>query len=465
MVALLVATYSLIRFLSFLTYHNLVANEILAGILIFGFTYFSLKNIKWGWLLLVAELLIDGAGHFFELQGLLLRTWFLGIFVVAWIIHFVKIKKIFLPTRSLLYGGIGLGIFVLYAVINGFFHGHITTYILQDAIVYAFLGLLFPAFEWKKELEKPFVYLIKTWIIGSALFSAVTLCIYSSGIGYLPDNYYHWFRNIASGKITDLGNHFFRIVLPEHIIIVPIILVLAAFLIQDPKNKMLWILQFCSAFVLALNFSRIYFLALAVGLLVLAIKQNRKHWFIVSAISGISVLILFSSTHLIASRGHSSGLELLGLRLGGTVAPTADVSGAIRLAILPDAIRQIKTRPLFGSGFGTMVSYIDPATKENVSRTQFDWGYLEMLAELGILGTAAFLLFFIIILKSTVKAAYISSEPNALAHGLVAGACSLVIINITTPALFHGFGILYFVLMITVTDAWQQLSGAPRDTA
>lgn len=465
MVALLVAAYTLIRSLSFLTYHNPAANEMMAGILILGFTYSCIRNLKWGWLLLVAELLIDGAGHFFELQGLLLRTWFLGIFVVAWGIHAIRIKKISLPPRSILYSGIGLGIFVLYAVINGFYHSHATTYILQDAIVYAFLGLLFPAFEWKKELEKPFVYLIKAWIIGSALFSAVTLFMYSSGIGYLPDTYYHWFRNIASGKITDLGNHFFRIVLPEHVLIVPIILVLAAFLIHNPKNKMLWVLQFCSALVLALNFSRIYFLALAVGLLLLVIKQNIKHWFMVSAISGISVLILFSSAHLIASRGQSSGLELLGLRLGGSVAPTADVSGAIRLAILPDAIRQIKAQPLLGSGFGAMVSYIDPATKESVSRTQFDWGYLEMLAELGILGTAAFLLFFIIILKSTAKAAYISSEPNTLAHGLVAGACSLAIINITTPALFHGFGILYFVLMITVSGAWQQLSGAPRDTA
>ncbi len=464
MVALFVAAYSFIRLLSFFTYHHPIANQMIAALLILAFAYYCFKNLKFGWLLLVTELLIDGAGHFFELQGLLLRTWFLGIFAIAWIIHIFKTKQFPWPHRSIIYSGTALGFFVLYATLNGFYHHHTTTYILQDAIIYAFLGLVFPAKEWYEELKEPFLNTIKAWVIGSTLFSTITLFIYSSGLGYLPDTYYHWFRNVASGKITDLGNHFFRIVLPEHLLIVPIIIVITAFLIRNPKDKMLWALQIGSALVLALNFSRIYFLALAIGLLALVIKQNFKQWLIVSALSGLSVLVLFSSVHLISSRGQSSGLELLGLRLGGTVAPTADVSGAIRLAILPNALGQIKERPILGSGFGAIVTYLDPATKEYVSRTQFDWGYLEMLVEFGILGTIAFLAFFTTLLTKSIKTVYFAKEQNTFAHGLMAGALALVIINITTPALFHGFGILYFVLMLAVNDVWTQLSSSHHDT-
>ena len=92
MVALSLAAYIFIRSVSFLTYHFPLANQIVAAILTISFAYVCFKNLKWGFLLLVGELLIHGAGHFFELQSLLLRTWFLAIFTVFWI--FFKIKEI-----------------------------------------------------------------------------------------------------------------------------------------------------------------------------------------------------------------------------------------------------------------------------------------------------------------------------------------------------------------------------------
>ncbi len=464
MVALSVAAYILIRSASFLTYQFPLVNQIIAGILIFGFAYCCFKNIKWGFLLMAGELIIDGAGHFFELQGLLLRTWFLAIFTLSWVFFKIKDKKIFLPSRQIIISSCFLGLCLIYAVINGLLHDHSLKNIFQDLVVYFFLALIIPALEWKEEIKKIFPSIIKTWIVGSALFSAITLFIYSSGLGYLPDNYYHWFRNVASGKITDLGNHFFRIVLPEHLLIVPIIIILTSLLIKDPKNKMLWALQFCSAFILALNFSRIYFLALVIGLLILAIKQNFKQWLTVSAITGLTVLLIFSVTNFVTSQGQSSGLGLLGLRLGGSVAPTADVSGAIRLAILPDAVHQIRARPLLGSGLGATITYIDPATKLNVTRTQFDWGYLELLVELGIVGTFFFLILIAILFKQTFQS-YLATK-SSLPLGLFAGGITLLIINITTPALFHGFGILYFVAMIAMTnDVSAQSSDEPVHTS
>jgi hypothetical protein len=38
---------------------------------------------------------------------------------------------------------------------------------------------------------------------------------------------------------------------------------------------------------------------------------------------------------------------------------------------------------------------------------------------------------------------------------LLAGAISLFIINITTPALFQGFGILYFVFILVIIKKYK----------
>lgn len=441
--------YGAVRLFSLATYDYSEFNQIIAALLVLSFAWLSYKNLKLAWLVLVTELILDGAGHFFELHNLLLRTWFLGIFGLMWLVSKFKNKTILFPNKLTSYSLLGLGTLLFFSAINGWYHAHTPLHIIQDLILFGFLILLFPALEWKADTEKIFPLLIKIWIWGTGLFSLITLIIYSSGWGTLPDTYYHWFRNVASGKITDLGNHFFRIVLPEQVIIVPIILVLAAYLITDLRNKKWWFYLSSSLFILALNFSRIYFVALAIGFFVLLSRHTWKKWLLVSITSASLLLALFIGTQLVVSRGQSTGLALLGVRVNGTTVPTSDVSGAIRLAILPDALQQITTRPWFGSGLGATISYIDPVSQAKITRTQFDWGYLEMLAELGIIGALVYGIFFLSVLKQVVD--YSRHTPSPLIHGLLAGALSLVVMTITTPALFHGFGMLYLILLMAIT--------------
>lgn len=456
--------YAFIRLLSFLTWNHNVANQLIAAILVAAFGYVCVKKLSFAWIILVAEFFLNGAGHFFELFGLLTRTWFLGIFGIIWLAQKIKQDK-FNPRlpKNLRFSMLVAGVFLLISIINGFLQQHAGILVAQDAILYLFFLLLFPALEMLKYPDATLVKTARGYILGSAAFSLITFFIYSSGIGFLPDTYYHWFRNVASGKITDLGSNFFRIVLPEHLIIVPIILIISAYLMKNPKEKILWFYLLCLSFVLALNFSRIYFVGLALGFIILAIKQNLKQWFLISATTAVLILIIFTSTNFIASRGQSMGWELLGVRVGGVTAPNDDLSGAIRLALLPDIFRTIKLHPWLGSGLGTTVSYAHPVTKIIETRTQFDWGYLEMLAELGILGAFAYLAFLSVILYSLARLTYSTNAstdtPNSLLRGLLAGVAALFVINITTPALFQGFGVLYFVfilIMIQLNHAHQK---------
>lgn len=436
--------YSAIRAASFFLKNTPFATEIIGALTVGFFLYTCFKNRTLAWTILIIELLLGGAGHFFEFNSLLLRTWLLGIFACCWLWKIVRAKKLPpLPQKNILIAFAIFGAFLCWAIIGGFLRDHNTNYILQDAILYLFALLLFPANEFETENNHIYQLALRVFVWGSAIFSGLTLALYSSGVFFLTDPYYHWFRNVAAGKITDLGAHFFRIVLPEQLFFIPIILVLMSLLIKKSEKKW-WILLAPAFFVLALNFTRIYILALGISAFTLLYRTNWKPWLKISTISLALFLLIFSGTHLAASRGQSLGLELLGVRATGVRAPESDPSGAIRLALLPDIKNTIKKHPFFGSGLGTTATYLDPITKTTQTRTQFDWGYFEMIAELGILGTIAYLSLLTTILFNFVRSTHLN---NHLSRGLFAGAISLFIINITTPALFQGFGVLYFIYL------------------
>ncbi len=430
--------YILVRTVSFFLINFPIAREVIAAILIGTFAYFCIKNISFAWKLLAIELLLDGAGHFFELHSLLMRTWVLGIFAAVWGWHKIRTRtKIILPQKKILVTLGIFGAFLLWAIVNGFARGNAPHFIIQDAILYLFVLIIFPALEMETNWQPLYDVAIKVFIIGSALFSTLTFALYSTGQLILQDSYYHWFRDVAAGKITDLGLHFFRIVNAEHLLFVPIILVFMYSLMKKTRDKKLWALLMCSLIVVILNFTRIYFLGLAVGAFVLLWNAPWRAWLSVSSLTLIISALIFFSAHGIASRGQSFGLELLGVRVTGITTPQTDMSGVIRMAMLPDIYRHIKARPLLGSGLGTEVTYLDPLTHTNKSRTQFDWGYFEMITELGALGTAAYIALLTLIIY------------NCPRRDLAAGAIALFVINITTPALFQGFGVLYFVFLAT----------------
>ncbi len=330
--------------------------------------------------------------------------------------------------------------------------GHPTAMIIQDAIPYAYFFLLLPAYRLFHEPKSRefLIRLLLVFLIGSALFSLITFIIYSTGVGQLQDTYYHWFRDIAGGKITDLGSQFFRIVVPEHLLLVPLILIISSLLMRDEKHHWLWhAFSFLIILTLALNFSRIYILALGAGLLVLKYKHTWKKWLFVSAGTVATVLITFVLISFAASRGQSLGLDLLGLRVGAIARPTTDVSASFRLALLPAIIPLIQQHPVIGSGLGASVSFINPHTDTTVTTPQFDWGFLELITELGLIGGVFYLGLILIGVIEIIKKIKAAPDWHDFYVGILAGAVAFLVMNITSPALFHVFGILYFVFFFT----------------
>jgi hypothetical protein len=466
---LLFLTYTLIRAVSFLFPPDTALHPasslnsiITAGIVLITCALLVKKN-SIGWYIVAGELIIGGAGNFFALHGVSLRTVLLGTALSIFTLQnwstfremYTK-NKVTVWCLSLLYLVVGLG------ALRGILAGHGIGPVFADTIPYVFFLYFFPLQKIlgseRGEDFKKFVWncLIAT-SVGNALFTGMTFGLFSTGYSTLQDTYYHWFRDVAGGKITELPFHFYRIVLNEQLVLVPLLLFFITELLESTKaKKIVVLLSFFLLSILAINLTRSFLLALLVGFLMLFRPRYWKRWLATTTLTVGVFVSIFVGIHTLASRGHSLGLEIFGLRLQSIVTPSLEPSSLSRLLLLPKIIDTIKTHPILGEGLADSVTVYSPVVQHEITTTQFDWGYLEIWSELGLIGLVAWgiLLGYIGI---QIKAD--SFEPAWQFASLGA----LLVITITAPALFHVLGITWITfvavkLMSPPGDASQKSS-------
>jgi len=427
--------------------------------------------------ILIAEFFLGGAGHFVEFYGLSIRTTLLIAFLILYLISLIARKEKIKYRKSwLVYSLIGLLAYLFALAIYGLFQSHPISFIFQDIIPFAFLLLLIPSFypvEYssplaknnflsdkkfiprgefakKKKAKKIILQLLVAFVIGSAIFSLFNFVLYRTGASEIHDGYYLWLRNVNAAKITKVTDFYYRIVFPEHLLIVPIMLILAAFwlkrdhlaLIRANKGILIALLT-GGGLIMALNVSRAYFLGLIIGLLFLKCGNRFWPWLKKSVGVLLIIFLIFTAINLISSGGKYHGWEILGIRFLSISSPQMEVSTNTRMQLLPPILDLIKERPIFGQGLGQDVTF--ELNGELKTTRHFDWGYFEMLAKWGVIGLALFLLILGLIITKTKKWL---NQPLIL--GATAGLIALLIINITTPALFHVFGILYLVFILSI---------------
>jgi len=442
-----------LRFLSFvLTGHQLIQGFVVfALIMILGIAYF--KNQQYAWMIILGEIFLGGSGHFFEFFGLSVRTTLILTFLLLWIFFTLlnpersavlrlphRIYTLFVPLFAI----------IMVSAIVGLVYGNPHDFVIQDLVPYIFLFLLMPSFHLFKsaKIQYFFVRLMLVFLIGSALFALMTFVMYSTEIAVLHQPFYQWFRDVAMGKITEITPFFYRIVLPEHLLIAPGVLIIMSLLMRDEKHHPMWrILYMFGALILALNLSRAYLLGLFAGTIILLYKHTFKRWIKEAVWAAAMFMLIFIGVNAISSGGSQFGLDILGLRASSLVDPSIEQSSTTRLALLPPIFDLIREHPVIGNGLGSTISYSDPITNNYTKTKHMDWGYLEMIAELGIVGLLYFLILVGFVLFEFYKKIYLSSDYHDFHVGLIAGFVSLMIINITTPALFHVFGIFYLIFM------------------
>lgn len=404
--------------------------------------YFLLKKDPLAWLIIAGELLLGGAGSFLEIKGVSLRTLLLLFALIIFIFQTIKNKKynIFWENKTIAFLFLGLYTTVIISAARGYYLGNYPKFIFADTIPYFFFLYYFPLKQLlaSDNFRKTSFNILLAAIIGNFIFTYFTLAGFSSGIFALQDSYYHWFRDVASGKITDYGTGFFRIILNEQLLIVPIFLWFSAKRINERTEYFIKLASIALLAILAINITRIYLVALAVGMLFLFSLKNWKRWLAYSAGALIFFVMAFTLTHLAATKGKSLGWEYLGLRLQSIAIPQTEDSSLSRLLLLPKIAEKIKQQPLLGNGLGDTVTVYSPIFKANITTPHFDWGYLEILAEMGIIGMIIWGLIIGYLIKNI--------KQN---RGLLTSAIAFLVINITSPALFHVLGIILLVYFIS----------------
>ncbi len=422
-------------------------NTIVSVAVLISAVYFIWRNDIRGWLIVVAEILLGGSGGYLSVGPVALRTALLAASLTVFFSQKIY-KKEFTYLRNInKYSISAIIILIIWSIISsfvGYFSGHPIRLIFSDLIPYFFLFYYFPLFElWKdSDFSKHLSSMLLVAIVGNALFILFTFSGFSSHLFILQDNYYHWFRDVALGKITDLQNGFFRITLNEHLLLAPAIIY---YLYKIIKNKIdiinVYILM-SLLIIYSINLTRIYFLAIIIGGLFLIRKYNFKRAIMSFIATFIIFLLTFTALHLLATRFSSLGLEFFGLRLSSIASPQIEESSLSRMLLLPEIIKTITLSPISGVGLGASITVYSPVFKQFITTPHFDWGYLEILAEMGLVG----LILWLIVLREIILQIKKSSSDKPLAYSLI---IALLIINITSPALFHVLGIILLIYLST----------------
>jgi hypothetical protein len=123
--------------------------------------------------------------------------------------------------------------------------------------------------------------------------------------------------------------------------------------------------------------------------------------------------------------------------------------------MLDPLLAEIKTSAIFGAGFGKTITYqsSDPRVIAETgggryTTYRFEWGYLDLLLKMGVLGVASFFVYAWYYARASLYTAK-KHGYDWLVYGLLGAVMSLFVINIFTPYLNHPIG-LYFLLVAPV---------------
>ncbi|MDA2921792.1 O-antigen ligase family protein [Patescibacteria group bacterium AH-259-L07] len=486
---IIVGAFLLFHALSLLGYYVPPVETLVFLCIVTGTLILSIYKIEYGFLVLIFEFFAGHGGHLFEFFGLSLRFSLFLIIVLVWLYkkikYVVKDHSLYIPAPPILILFLVFLFFIFTGVIRGMTYNE-PIIAMKDFINYSYIFLVFPLVEVikQKNIFKNIFTMSKAGIIGIAIVTITVFILFSTGIVEVHDSFYWWWRNTAVGKATFAGNDFYRIVSPAHLLILPLFLVVLSFLIDPPlgsyhrgqtklkdkqiykspkrgvvdpkqrKQRLLLLLALASATILIINFSRAYFLGIGAGLLLLAYHIPWRRWLLFSLVVIMIMILEFGIIYGIVSGGNvSAGFGFFGERIQTVVSPEEELSSQTRMVILPHLIDKIKAQPVFGHGLGSTVTFIDPKTFEERTTFHLDWGYLEIITELGLITLLLYIgILSLIFYAGWQKIKTITQDifGKRLTIGLLAGLVSVAVATLTGPFLFHPVGIFYVTLTTAI---------------
>ncbi len=477
-IVIILALCELFSFFSYL-YHPL--GYVIAAAIIILAIVMSVKDLFYGFLIIIIELLIGSQGYLFSIaeepNRISLRIGLWTAVMVVWIskelIGIYKSKRLPYSIKIFPYlKPLGLLLIsIAVAALIGYLRGNEMSFIIDEGKRWAYLIFIVPFFTLCASSEK------RRWLLVSLAAAGFWIAIKSFGMLFifshempLLDHLYMWTRSTLLGEITRLPNKFTRVFLQSQVFVIPAFFISIGFFVKKAaeqkwhlttplfKNLIASSFFFC---VILISLSRSFWVGTALGLffgLSLAFiyfRPNMKHIGAI-ALYGASVALLSAILLIIAVRfPFPRPTSDLSTSILTDRATEFEAGAASRWSLLPVMKNAILEQPIFGQGLGKSLSYIssDPRVRQNdasglYTTHAFEWGWLDLWMKLGLLGLGAYLWLLYLIVKSTFR--LIRTRPHT-ALPAIASLVALIALNFFTPYLNHPLGFGYLAMLMVLS--------------
>ena len=296
--------------------------------------------------------------------------------------------------------------------------------------------------------------------------------VFSHNFLLLQDSVYYWTRETLLAEITNVSLSLSRIFMQSQIWLVFGLFAAWGVMLIKFKKSALALAAILSASII-ISFSRSFWAAILLAviavlpLLYFYLTKDKKIIasfilkVVVSFVIGLGLVAAIIFIPIPPGGGNLAMLKERASRFAG------DQSLSTRWAILRPLVNKISVHPVLGSGFGSAVTYKtrDPrALAENpdglYTTTAFEWGYLDMILEFGLLGLGIYLyLIFKIIKKGLAKVKTMPDGPRRyLLFGTILGFIAVVLTHGVSPYLNHPLGIMIVILMTIAVEKKYELA-------
>jgi hypothetical protein len=458
----------------------------------------TLRNLKYGVWLILLELFIGSQGYllYFDFGSfkLSLRIALWLIVLSVWFKNYIfslldKEKKqpsIFSNSKIFSQGNFSyfliLFLFIILGGAIGYFNGNDWQNVFFDANGWLYFLLIFPFYEafFSPAIAgaNPFLPIWRLLAAGVAWISLKTFLLFFFFTHAFPENnplhwllthqLYQWVRDTLIGEITLMPSGFARIFIQSQIYI-GIAFFLGLFAVNRYwlEIKTSWrsitLIIIAGAIMfgaIITSLSRSFWLGIAIVFIFyvwLTIKNLgwKKFFSIILVITAsfVLALALIFATAKFPIPKPSIDFDFTQALTSRADANSNDAAASSRYSLLPLLWQKISGSPLWGSGFGTTVTYNakDPrVTSQSAggigthTTYAFEWGWLDVWLKIGLLGLLAYLLLFGKIIKDAWK------KNTWLAWGLSAGLLLIIIVSVLSPYTNHPLGIGYLLLAAAV---------------
>jgi glycosyltransferase involved in cell wall biosynthesis len=388
---------------------------------------------------------------------------------LVWLVRILQ-KRVRRPPPAIVAGVIAVLLAVGWGIVNGLMHGIPFHDVFSDANAYFALPIVLIFFS-AVQNENDQALLKKILKNGAIALSIVTIAaLYFFGHHFWnPAGVfaYKWLRDTRIAEVTALAGGIYRVFIQSQIfcLLAFFMAVFSAPTATPMKivgrheflKNYAWVALPAAALIISgsRSFALGIVAAIIIWIILTAIPNVRdREW--LGGLKKIVILLIYGATiygvflffPIPTPRSQTSFQDMLRSRQ----VSERDVATASRWSLLAQLDEKILEAPVFGSGFGTIVTYqsSDPriiaSTGGSYTTDAFEWNYHDIMIKMGLFGLLAYgyLLYAIYgILRK--------SEPRQR-RWLLPAFFALLVLNAVSPFLNHPLGIGYLALLLALAE-------------